>query len=105
MLLGSSLNGLVIPDMGCLISGVVDLVMIVVDVVLNAFKKFKAIVDGIEVYVIVFQRLPEPLYPDIIQGLAFTVHGDQDALLFQVLCPQRTVYWLPMNARICNRAI
>jgi hypothetical protein len=52
---------------GCFQRSVVNLVVIVADVVLNAFIQFKTIIGGIQVNLIVFQRPPEPFDPDIVQ--------------------------------------
>jgi hypothetical protein len=45
---------------------VVDFIVIVADMVLNAFIQFKTIISGIQVNVIVFKRLPEKFDPDIV---------------------------------------
>jgi hypothetical protein len=70
--------------------------MVVVDVVLNSFIKFKTIIDGIEIDIVMFERFPEPFYPDIVQGTSFTVHGYHDVLVFEELGPQRTGVLTPL---------
>lgn len=49
--------------------------VIVADVVLNSFKKFRTIIGGMQVDVIVLDGFPEPLDPHIVQGSAFAIHG------------------------------
>jgi hypothetical protein len=63
------------------------LVVIVADVVLNAFIQFKTIIGGIQVNVIVFQRPPETFDPDIVQRSSLAIHRDLYPLLFEVLGP------------------
>ena len=65
--------------------------MIVADMVLKSFIKFKSIIGGIQVYAVVFQGFPEPLDPYIVQGPIFAIHRYLDALLFKVLGPEGTV--------------
>ena len=65
----------------------VYLVVIVADVVLNAFIHFKTIIGGIQVNVIVFQKPPEPFEPDIVQRSSLAIHRDLYPLLFEVLGP------------------
>ena len=57
-------------------------VIVVGDMVLNSFIEFKTIIRRIQIDVIVFDRFPEPFDPDIIQGSAFSIHGDEYFILF-----------------------
>src|ERR1700710_1484711 len=65
-------------------------VVIVGDVVLNSFIKFKTIISRVEIHIVVLDGFPEPFDPDIIQGPPFSIHGYQYALQFEELRPQGT---------------
>ena len=58
--------------------------------VLNSTIEFKTIINGINIDIIVFQGLPEPLDPNIVQCSALAINRYIDAFLFKILRPQST---------------
>jgi len=66
---------------------VVDFVIVIGHVVLDALVKLKTVFSRVQVDVIVLDGFPESFNPDIVSCPSFAVHGDLNALLFQVLCP------------------
>ena len=65
-------------------------IVIVGNVVLNAFIQFKTIICRVQKDIIVFDGLPESLDPHIIQRPTFAIHGDPDTQALEILLSQGT---------------
>ena len=67
-----------------------DFLVVILDVVLNSFKKFKTIIARVEVNVVVLEAFPEAFDPGVVGCSTLSVHRYLDASAAQELCPQGT---------------
>ena len=63
-------------------------VVIVGNVVLNSFIKFKTVICRVQKDIIVLDGFPEPLNPDIVRCPALSIHGDLYPFGFEILGPK-----------------
>ena len=54
-------------------------IIIIVDEARDAFTQGIRIILGIDIDVFLLDRMPEPLYPDVVLAASFTIHADLDS--------------------------
>src|SRR5680860_253873 len=63
--------------------GVSSFVVIELDVFIDHFIKVNASVGRVEIYLFIFDGLPETFYVNVVQGPSPAVHGDLDFMVLK----------------------
>src|SRR5680860_1165192 len=77
--------------------GVSSFVVIELDVFIDHFIKVKASVGRVEIYLFIFDGLPETFYVNVVQGPSPAVHGDLDFMVLKNCDILLLVYWEPWS--------